>query len=238
MLTRTRIAVLCSQRAPGLAYLLAQSRLPGAAFDVVCCLTSADSLSDAPLLDSYGVPLITHPVRAFYAAHAPGCRLSDRDVRMAYDRESAVRLTAYRPDVIVLAGYLLLLTSPMLTAYAGRIINVHHSDLQRRDAGGAPRYKGLRAVRDAILAGERETRSTAHLVTMTLDDGPLLARSEPYPVPAVAQWAREAGERDVLKSAIWAHQEWMLRTAFGPLMVRAIELVAAGLLCEFLEPAS
>ena len=227
MLTRTRVAVLCSQRAPGLAHLLAESRQAGASFDVVCCLTSADNLIDAPLLLSYDVPLITHPVRAFYAAHTPGCRFSDREARIAYDRRTAAMLNAFRPDVIVLAGYLLLLTHPMVTAYAGRIINVHHSDLLRRNAAGAARYPGLRAVRDAILAGELETRSSAHLVTERLDEGPLLARSEPYPVPVVAQWAREAGDKDVLKSAIWAHQEWMLRTAFGPLMVRAIEMVAA-----------
>ena len=77
-----------------------------------------------------------------------------------------------------------------------------------------------------ILAGERETRCTAHLVTDRLDEGPILARSAPFPVPEIAGWARSHGEHDVLRRVIWAHQEWMLRAAFGPLMERAIESLA------------
>jgi hypothetical protein len=81
-------------------------------------------------------------------------------------------------------------------------------------------------VRDAVVAGERETRSTAHLVTASLDGGPVLLRSKPYAVPEIARWAFAHGEQDVLRRVIWAHQEWMLRDAFGPLMEHAIERLA------------
>ena len=237
MLTRPRVAILCSERAPGLAHLLAKSLEPEAPFEVVCCLTSEDQFADAQLVISRGVPLVHHSARAFYTAQAPGCRLDDLHVRIAYDLQTARSLTRYRPDVIVLAGYLLLLTHPVLKAYPRRIINVHHSDLLLRDADGGPKYPGLRAVRDAILGGEVETRSSAHLVTDLLDEGPVLARSHAFPIPDVARWALDTGQRDVLRSAIWLHQEWMLREAFGPLMVQAIELVAAGVGAHVLECA-
>ena len=226
MLTTLRVAVLCSQRAPGIGYLIEASRRDHASFEPVCCVSSDAACVDADRVASSGVPFVTHARRAFYETYAPGRRLGDHDARIAYDQQTVRVLAEYQPDLVILAGYLLLLTSPMLTAYAGRIVNVHHSDLLLRNATGGPRYPGLRAVRDAVLAGEPETRSSVHFVTERLDDGPMIARSAPYPVAAAARWALQAGERDVVRSVIWAHQEWMLRDAFGPLMVRAIEHVA------------
>jgi phosphoribosylglycinamide formyltransferase-1 len=221
-----RVAVLCSGRAPGLLHLLARASNRVVGWDVVCCVTSEDAFEHEQAVAGWGVPIEHHPVRQFYATFAPEARLSDRAARAAYDAATVRLLQRYRPDLIVLAGYLLVLTAPMLSAYGGRIVNVHHSDLARRDASGGPRYPGLRAVRDAILAGERETRCTSHLVTAQLDGGPILARSEPFPVPDIARWALTAGEHDVLRRVIWAHQEWMLRAAFGPLMEQSLERMA------------
>ena len=221
-----RVAVLCSGRAPGLTHLLgrASSRVVG--WDIVCCVTSEERFEHEETAAICGVPIEHHQVRPFYAHHAPNARLNDRTTREAYDAATVRLLQRYEPDLVLLAGYLLVLTAPMLSAYNGRIINVHHSDLALRDATGAPRYPGLRAVRDAIVAGERETRCSAHLVTTHLDDGPVLWRSGPFPVPDIARWAVAAGEHDVLRRVIWAHQEWMLRTAFGPLMEQSLERMA------------
>jgi phosphoribosylglycinamide formyltransferase-1 len=209
-----RVAVLCSGRAPGLLHLIARSRRPGAAFEIVCCVTSEVAFEGEVDVIAAGVPVLHHP------------RVGDLTARPKYDARTVDLLAPYHADLVVLAGYLLLLTSPMLNAYPHRIINVHHSDLGQRDAAGAPRYPGLRAVRDAILAGESETRSSAHIVTADLDDGPVLLRSRPYPVPEIARWALLQGEHDVLRRVIWAHQEWMLRDAFGPLMEHAVERMA------------
>jgi phosphoribosylglycinamide formyltransferase-1 len=218
-----RVAVLCSGRAPGLPHLLKREQGRVVGWDIVCCLTSAEAFEGEADVASAGIPIVRHPVDRFYAAHAPHRRLSDLTVRERYDRETRHLLDAYQPDLIVLAGYLLLLTGPMLDAYPLRIINVHHSDLAQRNARGGPRYPGLRAVRDAILAGETETRSSTHLVTECVDDGPVLMRSRAFAVPDVARWALANGEHDVLRRVIWAHQEWMLRSAFGPLLEQSIE---------------
>jgi folate-dependent phosphoribosylglycinamide formyltransferase PurN len=228
MLTRSplRVAVLCSLRAPGLVHLLTRAARRGRGWDVVCCLTSEEGFDDEGAVREHGVPVIRHPVRRFYGARDPLARVGDTRLREDYDRQTAALLHPYRPDLVILAGYLLLLTPPMLAAAENRILNVHHSDLLLRNAAGGPRYPGLRAVRDAILAGEPETRSTVHVVTERLDDGPPILRSPAFPVPEIAAWARTAGAGDVLRRVIWTHQEWMLRTAFGPLMEQSLDLVA------------
>jgi folate-dependent phosphoribosylglycinamide formyltransferase PurN len=219
-----RAAVLCSRRAPGLAHLLARPRC-SREWEIVCCVTSEDTFDDLQIATRHHLTVIHHPVHRFYMQHAPQARFGDLAVRAEYDLRTTELLAPYAPDVVVLAGYLLLLTHPMLDAYPSQIINVHHSDLLLRDASGAPRYPGLRAVRDAILAGEHETRCTSHVVTHDLDDGPVLARSNAYLVPDIIRWARATdGAEDVLRKAIGAHQEWMLRSAFGPLMEQSLNL--------------
>lgn len=222
-----RIAVLCSHRAPGLLHLLNRDPRRGVAYDIVCCVTSEEAFGEQAAVERRGVPCLPHPIASFAARR--GVKRGDRAARVDYDRGMVERLQPYRPDLVLLDGYLLLLTGPMLDAYGGRIVNLHHSDLAARKADGSVRYPGLRAVRDAILAGEAETRASAHVVTATLDDGPLLLRSWAFPVPPVAAWACEHGAQDVLKSAIWAHQEWMLREAWGPMLAGVLELAAIGL---------
>jgi folate-dependent phosphoribosylglycinamide formyltransferase PurN len=222
-----RIAVLCSGRAPGLLPLLNRDARRGAAYDVVCCLTSEETFVEQPGVERRGIPVVSHPVAGF--CQRRGVTRFDRLVRPDYDLATVAILERYHPDLVLLDGYLLLLTGPMLEAYAGRLLNVHHSDLAVRNRDGSVRYPGLRAVRDAILAGESETRASAHVVTAALDDGPVLLRSWPFPVAPVAAWAREHGAADLLKSAIWAHQEWMLREAWAPMMAAALELAALGI---------
>ena len=145
-----------------------------------------------------------------------------------YDAATVERLQSYSPNLVVLASYLYLLTEPVMAAFPQQIINVHHSDLTRRDDAGRARYTGLRAVRDAIAAGERVTRATVHLVTPELDQGPALLRSWAFPVSPLAVDAITRGATDVLKAYVFAHQEWMIRSTWGPLLAGALELIATG----------
>lgn len=200
----------------------------GVRWDVVCCLTSEAAFDGEADVAALGVPVLHHSRREFYATHDPHARLRDLRLREAYDRRTVELLTPFRPEVVLLAGYLLLLTEPMLSAFDDRIVNVHHADLLLRNADGTPRFPGLRAVRDAILAGELETRCTAHLVNEGLDAGVPLAQSAPFIVSELAAWALAEGEiaRDVLRAEIRAHQERMLQTAFGPVMAEALDFLA------------
>ena len=221
-----RVAVLCSQRAPGLVHLLNADARRGSEFEVVCCLTSNDTFAEEVRVERRGVRCVAHPIRDF--CRARNARLQDLRARVDYDAMTLQLLAPYRPDILILAGYLLLLTEPVLQTFEGRILNVHHSDLAQRDASGGPRYPGLRAVRDALVAGERETRATVHVVTPRLDDGPVVLRSWPFAVPEIARRASGNRAPDALRAYAWAHQEWMLRTAWGPLLSRAIERAATG----------
>lgn len=221
-----RVAVLCSHRAPGLMHLLTHATGRRLHWDIVCCLTSENTFEEEAAVAAAGVPIVHHPIRQFRDERHRDARLSDPTLREEYDRRTIALLYEHRPDLVLLAGYLLLLTPPMLAAYRNRILNVHHSDLLLRKADGSPRYAGLRAVRDAILAGESETRSTVHVVTEDLDEGPPILRSTAFDVPEVAAWAMATGADDVLRKVVWAHQEWMLRSAFGPLMEHALDLLS------------
>ena len=223
--TPLRVAVLCSRRAPGLLHLLTRE-LRSPEWNIVCCLTSDETFDELPIAALHDVAVIRHPAHRFYMRTDPQARFGDLRIRAKYDARTTELLAPYAPNLILLAGYLLLLTEPMLAAFAGRIVNVHHSDLLLRTACGEPRYPGLRAVRDAIMAGERETRCTSHIVTPHLDGGPMLLRSNAYPVPDVARWALRVGAEDVLRRANWTHPEWMLRSAFGPLMEETLDLLS------------
>jgi methionyl-tRNA formyltransferase len=162
------------------------------------------------------VPYVEHDLRAFCAER--GKRLRDMDARAEYDAVTARLLATHDIDVVVCCGYLHVLTAPMLAAYPERIINIHDADLALAAADGLPRYRGLRSTRDAILAGERVTRSTVHVVTRELDAGPILARSAPFPVHEMVADAREWGANDLISAYAYAHREWMMGSCWGELL--------------------
>lgn len=225
--TPLKVAVLCSHRAPGLVQLLNTDTRRGVDYDIVCCVTSADTFVEEVKVERRGVPCLPHPIRAW--CRAQGVPLCDLEARNAYDGETLKLLEPFNPDLLLLDGYLLLLTAPVLRRFDRRIANVHHSDLMQRDQTGQPRYPGLRAVRDAILAGEPETRASAHVVTEQIDAGPVLLRSWRFPVSPIVGWALAHEAQDLLRACAWSHQEWMLRSAWPPMLARTIELAALSL---------
>ena len=73
---------------------------------------------------------------------------------------------AYEVDMIVMAGWMRIVSKKFCEAYAGQIINLHPSLL--------PKYKGLHAVEQAMKAGEAETGCSVHWVTEELDSGAVI----------------------------------------------------------------
>ncbi|HSF14947.1 MAG TPA: formyltransferase family protein [Vicinamibacteria bacterium] len=219
-----RVALLCSQRAPGLRHLLTSDPNRGSLYEIVCCVSSEEDSSARAEAEARGVSFLNHSIARFCRERET--KRTDLIVRSHYDTETVELLAPFEPDLILLSSYLLVLTEPMLDAFASRIVNVHGSDLAKRDASGRPRYVGLRAVRDALLAGETETRATAHLVTAVLDEGPILCRSRAFPVSPLVADALRRGAVDVVKAYTFAHQEWMLATAWGPLLSESIEMMS------------
>jgi folate-dependent phosphoribosylglycinamide formyltransferase PurN len=138
-----------------------------------------------------------------------------RAERESFDAETAAMLRRFHVDAVICLGYLYVITEPLLAAFPDRILNAHDSDL--------PRYPGLHATRDAIYAGERETRSSVHLVTPQLDAGPVLARSEALPVAPFVHEAVARGEHDIVRAYAYAQREWMMRSTWGALAADAAE---------------
>jgi phosphoribosylglycinamide formyltransferase-1 len=190
-----KIAVLSSKRAPGLDALLAAR---GDTFDVSCVITAHQNTIDAP------VPVITHPIRA---------------PRRDYDRATLEIVRTFDADLILLLGYTYIVTDVLLAAFPGRILNIHDSDLRITRGDGERRYVGLHSTRDAIVAGETETRSTLHVVTEKLDGGPIIAVSRAYPVAPFIRDAVAASRTDIVRAYAYAQREWMMHDAWGELLV-------------------
>jgi len=75
----------------------------------------------------------------------------------------------FAPDLVLLAGFMRILTAPFVEHYAGRMLNIHPSLL--------PLFPGLGTHQQALDAGEQEHGATVHFVTAELDHGPMVAQA-------------------------------------------------------------
>ncbi len=103
--------------------------------------------------------------------------LSHRDYpdRPSYDHALADLVAGYRPDLVILAGFMRVLTGEFVCRFADRILNIHPSLL--------PKYTGLHTHQRALAAGDTEHGATVHFVTEELDGGPAIMQSH---VPVLA----------------------------------------------------
>jgi phosphoribosylglycinamide formyltransferase-1 len=222
-----RVAVLCSHRAPGLMYLLNRAPERGASFEIACVLTSDDTFDEEVRVERRGIPVLVHSIRRFCEARGASV-YHDFETRRAYDAATAKLLEPYFADLILLDGYLYLVTKPLLSAFPHRILNLHFSDLTLRQDDGTPRFPGIRAVRDALAAGCTETRATVHLVNEFPDDGAPIVVSWAFAVSPSAHELRALGASSSFGAYVYAHQQWMIQAAAGPLMAAGLRLVATG----------
>jgi phosphoribosylglycinamide formyltransferase-1 len=90
--------------------------------------------------------------------------------RESFDAELADRIESYKPDLVILAGFMRILTPEFVDRFAGRIMNIHPSLL--------PKYPGLHTHKRAIEAGDTTAGVTVHFVTSELDGGPAIIQAE------------------------------------------------------------
>ena len=91
------------------------------------------------------------------------------DIQSCYNKdedEIIALFEAYQVDLIVMEGWMRIVSKKFIDAYPGQIINLHPSLL--------PKYKGLNAIEQAMAAGEDETGATVHWVTEELDSGAVI----------------------------------------------------------------
>jgi phosphoribosylglycinamide formyltransferase-1 len=95
--------------------------------------------------------------------------------REAFDAALQAAIDRYAPDLVVLAGFLRILTPQFVGHYAGRLLNIHPSLL--------PSFPGLATHQRALDSGAAEHGATVHFVTAELDHGPIVAQAA---VPVLA----------------------------------------------------
>ena len=176
-----RIVVLISGNGSNLQSLLDQAanhRLNGSVVAVI-----------SNKADAYGLE------RACAAGVATAVLPSkDYAERERFDADLMALIDSHQPDLLVLAGFMRILTPGFVRHYAGRMLNIHPSLL--------PKYQGLNTHQRAIDAGDAEHGCSVHFVTEELDGGPVVLQAR-VPVFAEDDAAAVAERVQVQEHAIY-----------------------------------
>jgi len=108
--------------------------------------------------------------------------------RQQYDQRLAATTSTYAPDLIILAGFMRILSAWFVEKFAGMILNIHPSLL--------PDFKGTNTHQRALDAGRLSHGATVHVVTESLDDGPIILQAS---VPVLPQDDAESLGQRVLE---------------------------------------
>ncbi len=109
---------------------------------------------------------------AFARSHGIATAVVDHTAhadRASFDAALAECIDAHAPDLVVLAGFMRVLTDGFVRRYEGRLLNIHPSLL--------PAFPGLHTHRRALEAGVKLHGATVHFVTAELDDGPIVVQA-------------------------------------------------------------
>ena len=171
----------------------------------VVCLISGDGSNLQALIDwqikgllgnAEIVGVVSNKARAFGLERAKRANIATTVLsherypdRYQFDRALMSVIDNYEADLIVLAGFMRILTAQFVNHYANRLVNVHPSLL--------PKYKGLDTHRRAIEAGDSTAGATVHWVTEELDSGGIIRQVE---VPIYAHDSEESLRQRVLEA--------------------------------------
>lgn len=103
--------------------------------------------------------------------HIPTAVINHKDfpVREQFDLAMIQQLDTWQPDIVVLAGFMRILSPTFVSHYEGRLLNIHPSLL--------PKYKGMHTHQRVLEAGDSEHGCSVHFVTAELDGGPVIAQA-------------------------------------------------------------
>jgi len=146
------IVILISGRGSNMEAILG-ARLPARIAAVISNEPDAKGLATA---QAQGIPTAVVAHRAF-------------PDRAAFDSALAAAIDFHQPDLVVLAGFMRILTDDFVARYSGRLMNIHPSLL--------PAFPGLHTHRHALAAGVRIHGCTVHFVTPALDGGPIIIQA-------------------------------------------------------------
>ncbi|MBQ8318119.1 MAG: phosphoribosylglycinamide formyltransferase [Lachnospiraceae bacterium] len=156
--------------------------------------------------NNYGVKSLDRAKNAGIDA----CVVSPKDFpdRAAFNEGLLDKVNSYKPDLIVLAGFLVVIPEKMIDEYENRIINIHPSLIPSFCGTG---YYGLKVHEAALERGVKLTGATVHYVDKGTDTGPIIMQK--------AVEVREGDTPEVLQRRVMEEAEWKILPA-------AINLIA------------
>lgn len=153
---RKKVGVLISGRGSNLAALIGAAAERDYPAEIAVVISDKAEAAGLNLAASMGVSAIA-------------LERSQFDSKAAHDEAIDAALQSHKVEIVALAGYMRLLTTPFVEKWQGRMINIHPALL--------PLFKGLDTHRRALEAGMRIHGSTVHFVTPDMDDGPIIAQA-------------------------------------------------------------
>jgi phosphoribosylglycinamide formyltransferase-1 len=155
-MSECRVVALASGSGSNFQSILDRTRQPGCPYRVVGLICNRPGAGVLARTHNTGVPSKVVDHQAF----------ADR---ASFEQAMCEAIDAWHPDLVVLAGFMRILTPAFTHHYRGRLLNIHPSLL--------PRYPGLNTHRRAIEAGDRQAGASIHFVTEDLDGGPVVCQA-------------------------------------------------------------
>ena len=156
VIRKTRCVVLISGRGSNLSAILKAAAAPDYPAEIVAVISNKADAKGLMLAQEAGVA--TEVV--------PSLGVTDREV---YDQALLAAIDRHEPDLVILAGFMRILTPNFVSHYANRMINIHPSLL--------PSFTGMHTHQRALDAGVHVHGCTVHFVTAELDHGPMIAQA-------------------------------------------------------------
>jgi phosphoribosylglycinamide formyltransferase-1 len=174
------IVILISGRGSNMEAIVRACRLEGWPARIAAVISNKPDAAGLDFAQAQGIATATVPSKSFAT-------------REAFDAALQETIDGFAPDLVVLAGFMRILTPAFVEHYAGRMLNIHPSLL--------PLFPGLHTHRQALAAGVLEHGATVHFVTAELDHGPavLQARIDVRP-----------GDTEATLAARLLHQEHLI----------------------------
>ena len=131
----------------------------------------------------------------------PGILMSPKDYadRATFNTAFTDKMKELNPDLVVLAGFLVKIPEEMVSAFSGRIVNIHPSLIPAFCGVG---YYGLKVHEEALKRGVKITGATVHFVNEGMDEGPIIAQK--------AVMVEEDDTPEVLQRRVMEQAEWLL----------------------------
>ena len=153
--------------------------------EIPCIISNREELR--PAAERFGIPFFHFPIT--------------KKTKAAQEEKQIALLREHRCDMLVLARYMQILSSKMVSAFPNKTINIHHSFL--------PAFPGARPYHSAFERGVKIIGATSHYVTEELDEGPIIAQgvTSVSHRDSVKDFIRKGSdlEQTVLSRAVWLH---------------------------------